>query len=55
MEGLLGLKIRCVRIMIVYGMPIREIDEAGTVAWLMRLYQEKVAELEKEAAEKKKK
>ena len=29
------------------GMPIRETDEAACVAWLMRLYQEKVEELEK--------
>lgn len=30
-----------------YGMPIKETDEAACVAWLMRLYQEKVAELDK--------
>ena len=42
-------------VMQAYGMPIKETDEAACVAWLMRLYQEKVAELEKEAAEKKKK
>lgn len=29
-----------------YGMPIRETDEAACVAWLIRLYQEKVGELE---------
>ena len=27
-----------------YGMPIRETDEAACVAWLMRLYQEKVVQ-----------
>ena len=32
-------------VMKAYGMPIRETDEAACVAWLMRLYQEKVAEL----------
>ena len=31
------------------GMPIRETDEAACVAWLMRLYQEKVAELDEKA------
>lgn len=35
-------------VMQAYGMPIKETDEAACVAWLMRLYQEKVAELEKE-------
>ena len=34
-------------VMLAYGMPIKETDEAACVAWLMRLYQEKVAELEK--------
>ncbi|MBR2766320.1 MAG: hypothetical protein IKE03_10110, partial [Blautia sp.] len=34
-------------VMAAYGMPIKETDEAACVAWLMRLYQEKVAELEK--------
>ena len=34
-------------VMQAYGMPIKETDEAACVAWLMRLYQEKVAELEK--------
>ena len=34
-------------VMKAYGMPIKETDEAKCVAWLMRLYQEKVAELEK--------
>lgn len=29
-----------------YGMPIKEADEAFCVAWLMRLYQEKIAEVE---------
>ena len=29
-------------VMIAYGMPIKETDEAACVAWLMRLYQEKV-------------
>ena len=33
-------------VMLAYGMPIKETDEAACVAWLMRLYQEKVAELE---------
>ena len=28
-----------------YGMPIKETDEAACVAWLMRLYQEKVNEI----------
>lgn len=36
-----------VAVMKAYGMPIKETDEAKCVAWLMRLYQEKVAELEK--------
>ena len=31
-------------VMLAYGMPIKETDEAACVAWLMRLYQEKVAE-----------
>lgn len=31
-------------VMAAYGMPIKETDEAACVAWLMRLYQEKVAE-----------
>lgn len=35
-------------VMQAYGMPIKETDEAACVAWLMRLYQEKVAELEKQ-------
>ena len=34
-------------VMKAYGMPIKETDEAKCVAWLMRLYQEKVAELDK--------
>lgn len=34
-------------VMQAYGMPIKDTDEAACVAWLMRLYQEKVAELEK--------
>ena len=29
-------------VMAAYGMPIKETDEAACVAWLMRLYQEKV-------------
>ena len=29
-------------VMQAYGMPIKETDEAACVAWLMRLYQEKV-------------
>ncbi|MBR0378567.1 MAG: class I SAM-dependent DNA methyltransferase [Lachnospiraceae bacterium] len=33
-------------VMHAYGMPIKETDEASCVAWLMRLYQEKIAELE---------
>ena len=31
-------------VMQAYGMPIKETDEAACVAWLMRLYQEKVNE-----------
>ncbi len=31
-------------VMQAYGMPIKETDEAACVAWLMRLYQQKVAE-----------
>ena len=31
-------------VMQAYGMPIKETDEASCVAWLMRLYQEKVGE-----------
>ena len=31
-------------IMQAYGMPIKETDEATCVAWLMKLYQEKVNE-----------
>lgn len=31
-------------VMKAYGMPIKETDEAAGVAWLMRLYQEKVEE-----------
>ena len=34
-------------VMQAYGMPIGETDESACVAWLMRLYQEKVGELEK--------
>lgn len=34
-------------VMKAYGMPIRETDEAACVAWLMKLYQQKVKELEK--------
>ena len=30
-------------VMRAYGMPIKETDEAACVAWLMRLYQEKVS------------
>ena len=30
-------------VMQAYGMPIKETDEAACVAWLMRLYQEKIA------------
>ena len=37
-----------IAVMKAYGMPIRETDEAACVAWLMRLYQEKVAETEAE-------
>lgn len=33
-------------VMSAYGMPIKETDEAACVAWLMRLYQEKIEELE---------
>ena len=29
-------------VMRAYGMPIKETDEAACVAWLMRLYQEKI-------------
>ena len=35
-------------VMKAYGMPIKETDEAACVTWLMRLYQEKVAETEAE-------
>ncbi len=31
-------------VMQAYGMPIKETDEAACVAWLMRLYQQKVGE-----------
>ncbi len=31
-------------VMQAYGMPIKETDEAACVAWLMRLYQQKVSE-----------
>lgn len=31
-------------VMQAYGMPIKETDEAACVAWLMKLYQEKIAE-----------
>ena len=31
-------------VMQAYGMPIKETDEAACVAWLMKLYQEKVTE-----------
>ena len=34
-------------VMKAFGMPIRETDEAACVAWLMRLYQEKISEIEK--------
>ena len=34
-------------VMRAYGMPIKETDEAACVAWLMRLYQEKIYEIEK--------
>ena len=40
-------------VMAAYGMPIKDTDEAKCVAWLMRLYQEKVNELEKAESEKK--
>ena len=33
-------------VMAAYGMPVKETDEAACVAWLMRLYQQKVAALE---------
>ena len=33
-------------VMQAYGMPIKETDEAACVAWLMKLYQEKVNNLE---------
>ena len=39
-------------VMQAYGMPIKETDEAACVAWLMRLYQEKVSELEPKGAVK---
>ena len=39
-------------VMQAYGMPIKETDEAACVAWLMRLYQEKVCELEQKGAAK---
>ena len=32
-------------VMQAYGMPIKETDEAACVAWLMKLYQEKVNEV----------
>ena len=35
-------------VMQAYGMPIKDMDEPKTVTWLMRLYQEKVAEMENE-------
>jgi len=35
-------------VMKAYGMPIKETDEAACVAWLMRLYQEKVTKMETE-------
>ena len=41
-------------VMKAYGMPIRETDEAACMAWLMRLYQEKVEELEEKSIIKKK-
>ena len=34
-------------VMQAYGMSIKETDEAACVAWLMRLYQEKISEIEK--------
>ena len=34
-------------VMAAYGMPIKETTEASCVAWLMRLYQEKIEELRK--------
>ena len=37
-------------VMQAYGMPIKETDEAACVAWLMRLYQEKISELEQKGA-----
>ena len=33
-------------VMQAYGMPIKETDEAACVAWLMKLYQEKVNNME---------
>lgn len=33
-------------VMQAYGMPIKETDEASCVAWLMRLYQKKIVEVE---------
>ena len=39
-------------VMQAYGMPIKETDEAACVAWLMRLYQEKVSELEEKKSRK---
>lgn len=35
-------------VMRAYGMPIRETNEAACVAWLMKLYQEKVKAVENE-------
>ena len=32
-------------VMQAYGMPIKETDEAACVAWLMRLYQEKINDI----------
>ena len=39
-------------VMAAYGMPVKETDEAACVAWLMRLYQEKVEEVEGAGTEK---
>ena len=39
-------------VMQAYGMPIKETDEAACVAWLMRMYQEKICELERKGAAK---
>lgn len=38
-----------IAVMKAYGMPIKETDEAASVAWLMKLYQERVHLMEKSA------